>query len=148
MTNRLVFFAPWRALCSDNRKFVRGYSLSKQYRESKVAIGDYATRAASHAGWDCTTAYVGLSVIVTEPDRRVRDLNWSKNLKDGISLSASIWADDAQVRVENWAFSSQPLDAEWAGAWVSIWLLNPEHYPPRTTTKLRKARTRAIIALD
>lgn len=142
--DRLVFFAPWSALCSDNRKYKFRYVLSDQYRESKVAIGDYAIRAATDAGWELTTAYVGMSVVVTEPDRRIRDLNFSKNVKDGISESASIWADDAQVRKEHWEFSSAPPDKEWAGAWVTVWLLDPAHYPPRPAPKRKNKK----LALD
>lgn len=144
MTHRLAFFAPWGALCSDNRKFKFRFTLSDQYRDSKTAIGDYAIRAAMDAGWDCTSALLGLAVSVTEPDWRIRDLNWSKNLKDGISLSGSIWHDDAQVRVEQWAFAPGGPDAEWAGAWVTVWVLDPALYPPRPEPK----RKHKNLALD
>ena len=144
MTDRLVFFAPWEALCSDNRKYKFRFVLSDQYRESKFAIGDFATMAAMDAGWEQTTAMLGLSVVVTEPDRRIRDLNFSKGVKDGISSSGSIWADDSQVRVEHWAFAQGGPDVAWAGAWVTVWRLDPTLYPPRPASK-RKGKK---ITLD
>jgi Holliday junction resolvase RusA-like endonuclease len=127
----LTFAVPWSALCSDNRKYVTGYVLSKEYRESKEFIGQLSVAAAHREGWQKTERDVGLRVVVTEPDRRRRDFNWSKNLKDGITQGSGIWDDDAQVRDEHWQFA--PHDKANAGATLTIWILpeTPTHEPPR-----------------
>lgn len=141
---QLIFRVPWSALCSDNRKYVRGYVLSKQYRDSKQEVGDHAIDAARQWQWSCTTKRVGLRVVVTEPDSRRRDLNWSKNLKDGISGSAAIWVDDCQVRDEHWLFSAHP-DRENAGAMITIWILPDQ--TPRHEHPTRRRRTRHATPL-
>jgi Holliday junction resolvase RusA-like endonuclease len=64
---------------------------------------------------------VGLRVIVREPDRRRRDFNWSKNLKDGITEGGGVWLDDSQVREEQWQFVKP--DKRTAGATIHIWIL-------------------------
>lgn len=118
----LEFTVPWGTLCSDNRKFVAGYRLSKEYRDAKEAIGAYAMKAARLAKWERVAGAVALEVVVREPDRRKRDLNWSKNAKDGISESQSVWWDDSQVRWELWRFEEAE---KWeAGATVRIVVLD------------------------
>ena len=117
----LSFPIPWVALCSDNRKFVRGYILSKEYRESKELIGQLALAAATRNRWQRTALSVGMRIIVTEPDRRRRDFNWSKNLKDGITQGEGVWFDDSQVREEHWQFALS--DRANAGATITIWIL-------------------------
>ena len=84
---------------------MKGYTLSWKYRASKDMIGVLALEAAQATGWEVTTERIILDVVVVEPDFRPRDLNWSKNLKDGITASAAIWDDDRQVRVERWTFA-------------------------------------------
>lgn len=120
----LIFTVPWSALCSDNRKYVTGYTLSREYRESKAFIAALSVAAAKKAGWDCTAQPLSLSVVVREPDRRKRDLNWSKNAKDGITAGGAIWDDDAQVRSECWRFDETlPRNKDTAGATITIVLL-------------------------
>jgi hypothetical protein len=66
---------------------------------------------------------LGLYVLVREPDRRRRDLNFSKNLKDGITDVGGVWVDDRQVRDERWVF--QPAEkGKTAGATITIWRLD------------------------
>lgn len=117
----LTFTVPWAALCSDNRKYVTGYILSKEYRESKALIGQLSRAAAYKAQWTQTDKPVGIRIIVTEPDRRRRDFNWSKNLKDGITQGDGVWFDDSQVRDEHWQFATP--DRATAGAVIRIWIL-------------------------
>jgi Holliday junction resolvase RusA-like endonuclease len=118
----LTFTVPWSALCSDNRKFISGqFILSKEYRESKQAIGLLSVAAARKAKWTRAEGPLALEVVVREPDRRRRDLNWSKNAKDGITAGEGVWWDDSQVRWELWRFSEDgPPDKATAGATVTI----------------------------
>ena len=118
----LTFVVPWSALCSDNRKFISGqFILSKEYRESKQAIGLLSVAAARKAKWVRAEGPLALEVVVREPDRRRRDLNWSKNAKDGITAGEGVWWDDSQVRWELWRFSEDgPPDKALAGATVTI----------------------------
>lgn len=118
----LTFSIPWSALCSDNRKFISGqFILSKEYRESKQAIGLLSVAAARKAKWTRAEGPLALEVVVREPDRRRRDLNWSKNAKDGITAGEGVWWDDSQVRWELWRFSEDgPPDKATAGAVVTI----------------------------
>ncbi len=118
----LTFSIPWSALCSDNRKFISGqFILSKEYRESKHAIGLLSVAAARKAKWTRAEGPLALEVVVREPDRRRRDLNWSKNAKDGITAGEGVWWDDSQVRWELWRFSEDgPPDKALAGAVVTI----------------------------
>ena len=100
---KLEFTVPWDALCSDNRKFVSGrFVLTKEYRESKEAIALCALAAAKKARWKRPQGPLSLVVQVTPPDHRHRDLNFSKNAKDGISQSEAVWWDDSQVWDERW----------------------------------------------
>lgn len=101
---------------------MKGYTLSWKYRASKDRIGELALEAAEITGWRCTRERITLSVVVVEPDRRPRDLNWSKNLKDGITKSQAIWEDDRQVRDERWQFveGEVPRRLITAGAIVTI----------------------------
>ena len=117
----LTFDVPWAALCSDNRKFVSGYILSKEYRQSKALIGELSLAAAKMLGWPLADVDLGLYVRVREPDRRRRDFNWSKNLKDGITQGGGVWEDDSQVREERWKFDAP--DKANAGATITIWIL-------------------------
>lgn len=118
----LTFVVPWSALCSDNRKFISGqFILSKEYRESKHAIGLLSVAAARKAKWVRAEGPLALEVVVREPDRRRRDLNWSKNAKDGITAGEGVWWDDSQVRWELWRFREEgPPDKTLAGATVTI----------------------------
>ena len=117
----LKFRVPWTALCSDNRKFVKGYILSSEYRQSKLDIAGFAMQAAGKQKWKRPEGALGMEVVVTEPDHRKRDLNWSKNAKDGITLGERVWWDDSQVRYELWRFDG--TDKLNAGATVRIWTL-------------------------
>jgi Holliday junction resolvase RusA-like endonuclease len=119
----LIFPIPWTALCSDNRKFKYRYILSDQYRDAKLVVGTIAKESAKIFGWPLAVADLGLYVLVREPDRRRRDLNFSKNLKDGITDVGGVWVDDRQVRDERWAF--QPAEkGKTAGAIITIWRLD------------------------
>ena len=119
----LTFTVPWAALCSDNRKFKYRYILSDQYREAKLVIGTIAKKSAKIFGWPLVDVDLGLYVLVREPDRRRRDLNFSKNLKDGITDVGGVWVDDRQVRDERWAF--QPAEkGKTAGAIITVWRLD------------------------
>lgn len=131
MTAWLKFNIPWDALCSDNRKYVKGHILSKQYRESKAYIGALSLKAAKRERWAMTTLPLGVQVTVYQPDYRRRDLNWSKNFKDGISQGGRVWHDDSQVRVEMWAFATGHPDRAKAGADVLIWTLDADEYPTK-----------------
>jgi len=120
----LSFWVPWPALCSDNRKFVSGqFILTKEYRESKTLIGQLSLVAARKAKWARAEGPLALEVAVREPDRRRRDLNWSKNAKDGITAGEAVWWDDSQVRWELWRFI-EPSDKALAGAQVIIRVLD------------------------
>jgi Holliday junction resolvase RusA-like endonuclease len=119
----LTFSVPWAALCSDNRKFKYRYVLSPQYRAAKLLVGTLASAAAKKAGWPLAVVDLGLYVLVREPDRRRRDLNFSKNLKDGITDVGGVWVDDRQVRDERWKF--EPAEkGKTAGAIITIWRLD------------------------
>lgn len=118
----LVFTLPWHALCSDNRKYVKGYILSQQYREAKDAANNAAWVAAKRAKWQRQEGPVGLHVAVREPDARRRDLNWSKALKDAVTASEVVWWDDCQVRWELWYF--EPMSKASPGATVTIYPLD------------------------
>jgi Holliday junction resolvase RusA-like endonuclease len=118
----LTFTVPWSALCSDNRKFKFRFVLSKQYREAKLKIGTLAKAAAKKANWPLAVVDLGLYVRVREPDRRRRDLNFSKNLKDGITDVGGVWVDDRQVRDERWVFDPAEK-GKTAGATITIWRL-------------------------
>ena len=119
----LTFSVPWEALCSDNRKFKFRFVLSPQYRAAKLLVGTMAKSAAKTSGWPLAVVDLGLYVLVREPDRRRRDLNFSKNLKDGITDVGGVWVDDRQVRDERWVF--QPAEKGIAaGATITIWRLD------------------------
>ena len=115
----LKFFVPWEMLCSDNRKYVKGYILSKQYRGAKEALAAHSAACAKAAGWTITEAPLSLRWVITEPDRRRRDLSFSKQTKDAITTGQGIWVDDNQVREEHSIFTDTPDKAN-AGAWCSI----------------------------
>ena len=117
----LTIVLPWEALVSDNRRYVKGHILSKQYRDARTHTAALATAAAKAAKWRQTVKPVRLDVAIIEPDRRRRDLNFSKGVKDAISHAGSIWEDDAQVRAECWQFIGR--DKAKAGAVVRITLL-------------------------
>lgn len=120
MSDTLTFRIPWEHLVSDNRKFIsRKFILTAQYREAKRAIALYATAAAKKAKWKRAEHRLKLEVAVTEPDHRMRDLNFSKAVKDGINESEAVWWDDCQVRWELWRFIGEP-DKTQAGAEVTI----------------------------
>ena len=124
MSNVLTFSVPWSGLCSDNRKFINGqFILTKEYRESKQLIGALSLAAAKKAKWTRQEGPLALEVVVREPDRRRRDLNWSKNAKDGITAGEAVWWDDSQVRWELWRFV-EPCDKATAGAVVTIRVLD------------------------
>ncbi len=110
---------PWELLCSDNRKYVKGYILSKQYRAAKEGLAAWSAAAAKDAGWALTGDPVSIRWVVTEPDKRRRDLSFSKQTKDAITLGGAIWLDDDQVRDEHFLFRPLP-DKQHAGAWCSI----------------------------
>lgn len=120
----LTFAVPWAGLCSDNRKFINGqFILTKEYRASKELIGALSLAAARKAKWTRQEGPLALEVVVREPDRRRRDLNWSKNAKDGITAGEAVWWDDSQVRWELWRFV-EPCDKATAGAQVTIRVLD------------------------
>jgi Holliday junction resolvase RusA-like endonuclease len=120
----LTFEVPWSGLCSDNRKFVSGqFILTKEYRESKALIGALSLAAARKQKWARQEGPLALEVVVREPDRRRRDLNWSKNCKDGITAGEGVWWDDSQVRWELWRFV-EPCDKSRAGAVVTVRVLD------------------------
>lgn len=126
-SNQLSFFVPWKALCSDNRKYLsRKFVLSPQYRQAKTIVSLLAKSAANQQLWSHTTEPLELIVQITEPDNRYRDLNYSKNLKDGISSAERVWVDDCQVRREVWEFLPNP-DKSRPGAVVTIRPYVPNH---------------------
>lgn len=130
----LTFSVPWAALCSDNRKFISGqFILSKEYRESKHVIGQLALAAAKKAKWTRAEGPLALEAVVREPDRRRRDLNWSKNCKDGITAGEGVWWDDSQVRWELWRFDeTDSPDKTSAGATITITTLDNFRAVPDT----------------
>ena len=118
----LTFWVPWDNMCSDNRKYIsRHFVLSPQYRSAKTAVGLLAKAAARKQKWGLQSGRLELAVVVTEPDHRVRDLNWSKFLKDGITEAGLVWVDDSQVRIERW--ESLAIDKGKAGAEVTVSVL-------------------------
>jgi hypothetical protein len=142
----LRFTVPWAALCSDNRKFLSGrFILTNEYRASKQALADYSAKAARKHKWKQATCALALRVTVCEPDRRKRDLNWSKNLKDGITLGEAVWWDDCQVRDEHWQFADSIDDERLAladstrlqggGALVEVWALGDVPVTPKRRRK-------------
>ncbi|NBS70601.1 RusA family crossover junction endodeoxyribonuclease [bacterium] len=127
----LTFSVPWAALISDNRKYVTGYILSKEYREAKTLIGQLALAAARKAQWERQEGRLMIDVIVREPDRRRRDLNYQKAFLDGITDSDAIWRDDSQIRKAIWEFDDvNQRDKTKAGAVVTITVLDE---PPKAT---------------
>ena len=117
----LVFTVPWAALISDNRKYVTGYILSKEYREAKTLIGQLALAAARKAKWTRQEGRLMIDVVVREPDRRRRDLNYQKAFLDGITDCEAIWWDDSQIRRAVWEFDDvNERDKTKAGAVVTI----------------------------
>lgn len=117
----LEFTLPWSALVSDNRRYVKGHILSKQYRQARLDAAGFANVACLKARWVKTSQPVRMDVVITEPDRRRRDLNFSKALKDAISFSGVVWDDDSQVRAECWSFAGRGTK-DTAGAVVRITL--------------------------
>lgn len=115
----LRFFLPWQVLCSDNRKFVKGHILSAQYRKAKDDVARISAESAAFVGWEQTTWPVSVRFVLTEPNRKSRDLSFSKCTKDGITQGAGVWEDDVQCRDEHWLYRDErdPINA---GAWVSI----------------------------
>ena len=121
----MTFSVPWAALISDNRKYVTGYILSKEYREAKALIGQLAMAAAKKAGWTRQEGRLLIDVVVREPDRRRRDLNYQKAFLDGITDSEAIWHDDSQIRRAVWEFDDiNERDKTKAGAVVTIAVLD------------------------
>jgi Holliday junction resolvase RusA-like endonuclease len=121
----LTFSVPWAALISDNRKYVTGYILSKEYREAKQLIGQLALAAAKKARWERQDGRLMIDVVVREPDRRRRDLNYQKAFLDGITDTDAIWRDDSQIRKAVWAFDDvHERDKAKAGAVVTITVLD------------------------
>jgi Holliday junction resolvase RusA-like endonuclease len=122
----LTFTVPWDALISDNRKYVTGYILSKEYREAKALIGQLALAAARKAKWPRQEGRLGLEVVVRCPDRRKRDLNFQKAFMDGITDAEAVWWDDSQVRRTVWEFDDREKPSKaTAGADVTILVLPP-----------------------
>jgi Holliday junction resolvase RusA-like endonuclease len=141
MTTQLIFNVPWAALCSDNRKFIKNYILSGEYRDSKQLIGQLSLSAAKMSGWPIAVVDLGLYVLVREPDRRRRDFNWSKNLKDGITEGGGVWEDDSQVREERWKFDAPSKKN--AGATIHIYVLEEgetRHEHPPSAVRTRPAK--------
>ncbi len=72
-----------------------------------------------------------IDVIVREPDRRRRDLNYQKAFLDGITDSDAIWRDDSQIRKAVWEFDDvNQRDKTKAGAVVTITVLDE---PPKAS---------------
>jgi Holliday junction resolvase RusA-like endonuclease len=141
MTTQLIFNVPWAALCSDNRKFKFRFHLSDKYRNSKKLIGQMSLAAAKKNGWPLAVVDLGLYVLVREPDRRRRDFNWSKNLKDGITEGGGVWEDDSQVREERWKFDAPSKKN--AGATIHIYVLEEgetRHEHPPSAVRTRPAK--------
>lgn len=125
MPKPLTFSVPWAALISDNRKYVTGYILSKEYREAKTLIGQLALAAAKKARWERQEGRLMIDVVVREPDRRRRDLNYQKAFLDGITDTDAIWRDDSQIRKAIWEFDDvHERDKTKAGAVVTITVLD------------------------
>ncbi len=123
MSRVLTFAVPWSLLVSDNAKYLsRRFTLTSRYRTAKQGWAALAANAARR-GWVLTEHPVALDVVVTPPDRRRRDLNFSKVCKDGITASGCVWADDAQVVDERWRMAVVP-DKATAGAWVTVRLVD------------------------
>jgi len=137
----LTFTVPWAALCSDNRKFKYRFVLSQQYRDAKLLVGTIAKKSAKTFGWPLVDVDLGLYVLVREPDRRRRDLNFSKNLKDGITDVGGVWVDDRQVRDERWKFEPAEKGVA-AGAIITIWRLDGVDVLGDDTSVPRMAGTR------
>lgn len=118
---KMSFSVPWAALISDNRKFVKGYILSSEYRAAKDLIGQFALAAAKRSRWERQEGRLAMEIVVREPDRRRRDLNYQKAFLDGITASEAIWWDDSQVRDIRWRFDdNSDRDKTKAGAQVTI----------------------------
>ena len=100
----MSFDVPWDALVSDNRKYVTGYILSKEYRDAKALIAAFAIAAAKRAAWGRQEGRLGVEIVVRYPDRRRRDLNFQKAFLDGITASEAVWLDDSQIREIYWRF--------------------------------------------
>ncbi len=131
--HQLALLLPWDALCSDNRKYMnRRFTLSPQYRKSKQLIAKLARLSARAQKWKVTREPLEIEVRIIEPDRRRRDLNFSKNLKDGISASGAIWKDDCQVRRETWELLPT-ISKNLAGAVVHVRIYQPTQ--PETSTQ-------------
>ena len=117
----LSFDVPWDALVSDNRKYVTGYILSKEYREAKALIAEFAIAAAKRGKWQRHEGRLGIDIVVRYPDRRKRDLNFQKAFLDGITASEAIWWDDSQIREIYWGFDDTTgPDKAKAGASVTV----------------------------
>lgn len=114
----LRFSMPWSALVSDNRRYGRGHILSRQYRQARKEVAAHCVIAALAARWEKTDAVVHLEAEIIEPDRRRRDLNFGKALKDSITHAGVIWEDDSQVRSETWRFTGR--DKRKAGVNICI----------------------------
>lgn len=132
---QLALLLPWNALCSDNRKFTnRRFSLSPQYRKSKHLIAQLARLSARAQRWALTDEPLEIEVRIIEPDHRRRDLNYSKNLKDGITASGAIWKDDAQVRREVWELLPR-VSKSLAGAIVHVRVYQPSQPVSKNPTQ-------------
>lgn len=118
----LTFWLPWAALVSDNRKYQFRFVLSDQYRHAKAAVAEHSRTAADAVGWETTVALLAYHVLVTEPDRRRRDLNFAKAFGDAITEGGAVWVDDRQVRDQRWTFAPAPCPVS-AGALVRVWAL-------------------------
>jgi Holliday junction resolvase RusA-like endonuclease len=120
----LTFEVPWDALVSDNRKYVTGYILSKEYREAKALIAEFAIAASKRSKWPRQEGRLGIDIVVRYPDRRKRDLNFQKAFLDGITASEAIWWDDSQIREILWRFDDETgPDKAKAGASVTVRVL-------------------------
>jgi Holliday junction resolvase RusA-like endonuclease len=81
--------------------------------------------AAKKAGWTRQEGRLLIDVVVREPDRRRRDLNYQKAFLDGITDSEAIWHDDSQIRRAVWEFDDlNERDKTKAGAVVTIAVLD------------------------
>lgn len=101
---KLTLTVPWEHLCPDNRKFLNGkFILSAQYRDAKDAVKLLATVAAKKAKWVRPQGAIKMTVRITEPDHRRRDiLNHAKMLCDAITASEAVWWDDSQISLAVW----------------------------------------------
>lgn len=121
MSTAFTFDVPWDALVSDNRKYVTGYVLSKEYREAKALIAEFAIAAAKRHRWSRHEGRIGIDIVVRYPDRRRRDLNFQKAFLDGITASEAVWVDDSQIREIYWGFDdTQGPNKAQAGARVTV----------------------------